>query len=145
MSREGNNVIVPVTFTNTGGPTTALIADVRVTTTLGGINASQPLVRSGGWVRSVDSEVTLTTTMTVQFAKTDPQVTGAPGDGSTSYLEFSFNGFFTNGFLNGNITVTPDVEGAPGSTAAPASSQFEVSAFIPQSPPGDLPPADAQD
>ncbi len=134
IAREGNNVIVPVTFTNAGGPTHSLTADVQITTTLGGINSTQPPVRSAGWVRSQDAMVTLTTTMDVQFSKTDPQVGESGTVEDTTLLEFSFNAFFQNGFLNGNISVVPTVTGAPGSTAAPASINFEVSAFVPPPP-----------
>lgn len=145
IAREGNNVIVPVTFINTGGPTTALSAEVRITTTVGGINATQPPVRSTGWTRSRDAVVTLTTAMNVQFAKTDPQVGDGEGAPVSSLLEFSFNGFFQNGFLNGNISVVPTVTGPTGSTAAPASINFEVSAWIPQDPPRDLPSGASQE
>ncbi len=60
-----------------------------------------------------------------------PQVGGTVGVDNTSLLEFDFNAFFQNGLLNGNVTVTPTVAGATGSTASPASQAFELNAFVP--------------
>ncbi|WP_323792726.1 hypothetical protein [Nocardioides sp.] len=134
IAREGNNVIVPVTFINSGGPTTALSVEVQITATVGGLNSTQPPVRSGGWVRSREAETTATITMDVQFAKSDPQIGNGEGAPVSSLLEFSFNGFFQNGFLNGNISVVPTVTGTNGGAASPATMNFEVSAYIPQDP-----------
>lgn len=125
VTRNRNTVTVPVTFTNTGGPTTALVAAVRIVASAGGINSVQPTVNSPDWRRGKDATVLATVTMEAEFVKLDPQLGSNLGVDNATTLEFTFSVFTQNGAVSGDITVVPAVTGVePNSTASPASAPY---------------------